>query len=92
MKLGKNEMNNPMESIRAEEINEQQKGMVSIMTIPKLYTIQQAAKLIDGANEKLIRKMCTDGRIDCTMSGNKTLMTIEALYAGFKIPATYCHA
>jgi hypothetical protein len=72
--------------------NDKDNSMDFVMKIPKLYSAREAASLIDGVNYKLILAMCKSGDIDCTNSGNKFLMTKEALYAGFKIPATYSFA
>jgi hypothetical protein len=53
---------------------------------PKFYTVREAADLVDGVSDKLIRKMCKEGKIVCLESGNRFLMTIDALYRGLNIP------
>jgi len=47
---------------------------------PKLYTISEAAKLIDGLTESCVRRKCRSGEIACFMSGKKYLISKEALF------------
>ncbi len=45
----------------------------------RLLTVREAAAMIDGLSEYRIRKMVKDGIIPIFMSGNKILMSKEAL-------------
>jgi hypothetical protein len=46
----------------------------------KLFTIKEAAKLIDGLSEYRIRQMCRTGQLPSFKAGNKTLIYEENLY------------
>jgi hypothetical protein len=47
---------------------------------PKLYTIKEAAELIDGLTAWRIRKMCQSGKINCFMADSKYMFTEDALF------------
>jgi len=47
---------------------------------PKIYTISEAAQLIDGLSESCIRRMCQRGEIACFKAGRKYLISKQALF------------
>jgi len=47
---------------------------------PKVYTIAEAAQLVDGLTESCIRRMCRSGEIACFKAGKKYLISKQALY------------
>ena len=51
------------------------------MTTPKkkMFTIKEAAQLIEGLTEYRIRQMCISGQLPCFMAGKKYLISEEAL-------------
>lgn len=51
----------------------------------KLFTVKEAAKLIDGLTEYQIRQMCKNGQLDCFKAGNKLLISEESLYEAVHI-------
>lgn len=51
----------------------------------KLFTVKEAAKLIDGLTEYRIRQMCKNGQLDCFKVGNKLLISEESLYEAVHI-------
>ena len=46
----------------------------------KLYTIPEAASLVDGLTEYCVRKMCRDGTLKTFRSGRKYLIDKEDLF------------
>jgi excisionase family DNA binding protein len=46
---------------------------------PRILTIKEAAKLIDGLSEYRIRQMCINGQVPCFMAGSKYLISEKAL-------------
>ncbi len=46
----------------------------------KMYTIKEAAQLIDGINEYRIRTMCKTGQLRAFKAGNKFLISESDLY------------
>lgn len=50
----------------------------------KLFTVKEAAKLIDGLTEYRIRQMCKNGQLDCFKAGNKLLISEESLYEAYE--------
>ena len=46
----------------------------------KMYTIKEAAQLIDGINEYRIRTMCKTGQLRSFKAGNKFLISESDLY------------
>lgn len=51
----------------------------------KLFTVKEAAKLIDGLTEYRIRQMCKNGQLDYFKAGNKLLISEESLYEAVHI-------
>lgn len=51
----------------------------------KLFTVKEAAKLIDGLTEYRIRQMCKNGQLDCFKAGNKLPISEESLYEAVHI-------
>jgi len=47
---------------------------------PKLLTIREAAKMIDGLTEFRIRQMCVSGAIPCFKAGRKYLIREQNLF------------
>jgi len=48
-------------------------------TKPKVLTIKESAKLIDGLSEYRIRQMCISGQLPAFKAGNKYLINEKAL-------------
>ena len=46
----------------------------------KMYTIKEAAQLIDGINEYRIRTMCKSGQLRAFKAGKKYLIAEDDLY------------
>ncbi|MCL2634962.1 MAG: DNA-binding protein [Oscillospiraceae bacterium] len=49
------------------------------MNKPRMLTIKEASKLIDGLTEFRIRQMCITGEIHCIMAGKKYLVNQSVL-------------
>ena len=45
----------------------------------KLYTISEAAAMIDGLTEYRVRQMCRSGELHCFKAGRKYLISKDAL-------------
>ena len=52
----------------------------------KMYTIKEAAQLIDGINEFRIRQMCRSGQLRTFKAGKKFLIAESDLYDAARTP------
>jgi excisionase family DNA binding protein len=50
------------------------------MEKPRIYTIKEAASLIDGLTEWRVRQMCQSGELKCFRSGKKYMISEQALF------------
>ena len=54
-------------------------GKVGDLMTRKLYTISEAAAMIDGLTEYRVRQMCRNGELHCFKAGRKYLISEDAL-------------
>ena len=50
----------------------------------RLYTISEAAAMIDGLSEYRVRQMCRSGELHCFKAGRKYLISEDALMRYFR--------
>ncbi len=53
---------------------------VDVMPKKRVFTIKEAAELIEGITVFRIRQMCISGQLPCFMAGHKYLISEDALY------------
>ena len=61
--------------------------MSSEIKKPRLLTLKEAAKLIDGLTEYRVRRMCIDGKIKYHMFGNKYMISEHEILKYFGVSA-----